>query len=127
MAEPTDAQITEMHAVFFAIGDCFGASFGVRDRSYLKSVRDAITPILTDLAQGERTHGTRFFPVARALVYLLTFTAQDRDKERTDLCEQLLEAMKEHPDDVTRAFCDWTLSFRFTHGKVQSLMRAAES
>ncbi|WP_328666854.1 hypothetical protein OG905_07355 [Streptomyces sp. NBC_00322] len=132
MADPTGAQITEMHAVLFAIGDCFGASFGVLDRSNLKTVRDGITPILRELATGELTkHDQRFFPVARALVYLLTFTAQNRQKGqkgRMDLCEELLNSMSEHPDELTRWFCEWTLRFRFTEdGTVQSLMRAADA
>ncbi|MCZ1004110.1 hypothetical protein [Streptomyces mirabilis] len=124
---PTGAQITEMHAVLFSIGDCFGASFGVRDRGQLRSVRNSIAPILDELAKGELTQEERFYPVARALVYLLTFTAQDRRGERFDLSETLLQSMRDHPDTVTRDFCEWTLGFRFTtDGKVQSLMRAVD-
>ncbi|MGW3248623.1 hypothetical protein [Streptomyces sp. NPDC001070] len=126
--DPTDAQITEMHGVLFAIGDCFGASFGARDRSKLKSVRSQLSPILEELATGGLTEkDPRLYPVARALVYLLTFTAQDRRAQEKDLAERLLESMSTHPDPLTRAFCHWTLRFRFTHdGKVQSLLHAAD-
>lgn len=125
---PTDARIREMHAVLFAIGDCFGAGFGARDRGNLKTVRAGTAPILRELATGELTRSDpRFHVVARALVYLLTFTAQDRRAGRVDLSEELLEALRDHPDETTREFCEWTLAFRFgADGKVRSLLYAAD-
>ncbi|MFE5328906.1 hypothetical protein ACFRCG_21240 [Embleya sp. NPDC056575] len=125
---PTDARIREMHAVLFAIGDCFGAGFGARDRGNLKTVRAGTAPILREPATGELTRSDpRFHVVARALVYLLTFTAQDRRAGRVDLSEELLEALRDHPDETTREFCEWTLAFRFgADGKVRSLLYAAD-
>lgn len=125
--EPTDAQITEMHAVLFSIGDCFGASFGVRDRGRLSRVRNAIADILKELVEGDRTSDPRFYPVARALVYLLTFTAQERRGKQVDLSETLLQSMHDHPDPVTRDFREWALRFRFTdEGELQALLHAAD-
>ncbi|MET7304072.1 hypothetical protein [Embleya sp. NPDC005575] len=128
-AGPTDARITEMHAVLFAIGDCFGAGFGARDRGNLKTVRAGTAVILRELATGDVTRGDpRFYPVSRALAYLLTFTAQDRRAGRTDPSEELLEAMRDHPDDTTREFCEWALQYRFgADGRVRSLLHAADT
>ncbi|MEV0226289.1 hypothetical protein [Streptomyces sp. NPDC050704] len=126
--DPTRAQITEMHAVLFAIGDCFGAGFGARDLNQLTSVREEIAPILAELVDSDRLKtDERFLPVARALVYLLTFIAQNRRGEAKDLSEQLLLSLREHPDKLTRDYCEWVLRFRFSEdGTVQSLLHAAD-
>ncbi|WP_331771784.1 hypothetical protein OG948_50295 (plasmid) [Embleya sp. NBC_00888] len=126
---PTDAQITEMHAVLFAIGDCFGAGFGARDRGNLKTVRAGTAVTMRELATGDITRGDpRFYPVARALAYQLTFTAQDRRAGTKDSSEELLEALRAHPDDTTREFCEWALQYRFgDDGKVRSLLHAADT
>lgn len=129
--DPTPAQIKEMHAALFAIGDCFGVAFAARDTEGLKIVRRSTARILRDLAQEERFRkDERFFGVARALAYVLTFIAQDRKPEqpgKEDITEELLKRLSDHDDAVTREFCRWTLRFRYApDGRVQSLLHAAD-
>ncbi|MEU8121380.1 hypothetical protein AB0C21_21950 [Spirillospora sp. NPDC049024] len=120
---PTLPLVSETHAALFAIGDCFGA---VGAEAKAKQIRTALEPTLRDLA--EKTESS-FYPVARALVYLLTVTAQPRlvdTPAEADLSEQLLARLHEHPDPVTRKFSDWTLGFRFApNGDIRPFYDAA--
>jgi hypothetical protein len=109
---PTGAQIAELQTALFAIGDVFGVT-GIEDADTLQTagqVRDRLAINLTELVDKGLTAEHGRFTVARALAYLLIFTAQPG---RNDLSRTLLERLREHPDVVTRRFCDWALTFRF--------------
>jgi hypothetical protein len=122
--EPTRAQVTEMHAALFAVGDCFGAT-GAEARA--RSVRDSLGSILRDLADPARTRSKDLYPAARAAAYLLTVCAQDRKSKEKDLSHELLERLKGHDDPVTSRLAQWALSFRFAaNGKVSPLLEAAD-
>lgn len=122
--KPARAQISELHTALFAIGDCFG----VRGFEPITGqVRDEIQSTLIELVERGLTREAEWFPVARALTYVLTFTAQARNDPGTpDLSERLLSHLRDHPDEVTGRFSSWTLQFRFgPHGEVLPLLRAA--
>jgi hypothetical protein len=123
--KPTRAQITEMHAALFAVGDCFGASFPDPDH-LARTVRHNLEEILPDLTTKTSKPRDRW-PAARAAAYMLTFTAQDREKpDSPDLSQKLLEQMHNHPDPLTNRFAQWAISFRFgDDGQVRPLLEAA--
>ncbi|MFI6318136.1 hypothetical protein ACIBG8_11485 [Nonomuraea sp. NPDC050556] len=127
--EPTRAQITEMHVVMFAIGDCFGARFGAKHAPQAAlSIRAGISDFLRALVVSPQTRQPDRYPVARAAAYLLTVTARDRERpDVEDLSQELLRRLLDHPDEVTRRFAAWTLGFRFApDGTVRPLVCAAQ-
>ncbi|MGE5828130.1 MAG: hypothetical protein ACM30G_07145 [Micromonosporaceae bacterium] len=79
-------------------------------------------------AKNDLTREPSRWPIARAIAYLLTFTAAPRTRrDEPDLSEELLEALKDHPDKRTQQFGRWALGFRFgPDGEVRPLLRAAE-
>jgi hypothetical protein len=121
------SQISEMHAVLFAIGDCFGADLdlqGGRTR-----VRNKIEPILREVIFNGLVDQPENAALARAVAYALTFIAQDRrHADSPDFTEELLDHLKCHcTDGVTRRFSDWVLGFRFSEtGKVRSLLSSLD-
>jgi hypothetical protein len=122
---PTRAQVTEMHATLFAIGDCFGAA-NAEDRA--RSARDGIRDVLRDLVLNGRTEPRDLHLVARATAYVLTVTAQPRHNGGPDLSEELLERLRTHPDPVTSNFSGRALESRFGElGAVRPLLSVALS
>jgi hypothetical protein len=122
--EPPRSRITEVHASLFAIGDCFGVP-GVEDRA--KSARDRLKPVLTDLAEATGDRAMIMRRAARAAAYLLTVTAQPQESGKPDLSQELLEKLRDHPDEVTARLSRWALSFRFgPDGSVRPLLDAPE-
>ncbi len=123
---PPRANVTEMHASPFAIGDCFGVA-GAEERA--RRARGRLRPILEDLAN--MTEGPRALILrrpARAAAYLLTVTAQPREiAGEKDLSQELLEKLGHHPDPVTAKLSNWALSFRFApDGTIRPFLAAAE-
>jgi hypothetical protein len=123
---PPRANVTEMHASLFAIGDCFGVA-GAEERA--RRARGRLRPILEDLAN--MTEGPRTLILrrpARAAAYLLTVTAQPREiAGEKDLSQELLEKLGHHPDPVTAKLSNWALSFRFApDGTIRPFLAAAE-
>jgi hypothetical protein len=109
---PNPSQIVELQTALFAIGDVFGVT-GVEDQDAIDlagQVRNNLAFNLTDLVDRQLLHDSGRHMVARALAYMLTFTAQPG---RNDLSKRLLGVLREHPDTVTRRFCEWALGFRF--------------
>jgi hypothetical protein len=122
--EPPRSRITEVHASLFAIGDCFGVP-GVEDRA--RSARERLRPVLTDLAEATDKRAMTMRRASRAAAYLLTVTAQPKENGKTDLSQELLEKLRDHPDEVTARLSRWALSFRFApDGSVRPLLDAAE-
>jgi hypothetical protein len=120
---PPRARRTEMHTALFAVGDCFGAAGAER----AKSARDALRDLLTDLATVEQPQAMINRRPIRAAAYLLTATAQDRQGDRKDFSQELLEKLSHHPDDVTARLSRWALEFRFApDGKVRPFLAAAD-
>ena len=125
---PTRAQVTEMHAALFAVGDCFGVP-EPDAQARAQTARDSLEPILRDLTT-QRTSPAALWPAARAAAYMLTFTAQPKVKKSRgdhDLSEELLIKFRDHRDPLTRRLAQWALSFRFTEeGQVRPLLDAAK-
>ena len=110
----------------FAVGDIFGVT-GVEDPESLElagEVRDSLALMLTELVDGDLTNEqSPRFSIARALAYLLTFTAQPGQH---DLSHTLLTKLRTHEDGVTRTFSDWALRFRFADDhSIRPLLYAA--
>jgi hypothetical protein len=108
--EPTRAQVTEMHATLFAIGDCFGAP-GAEGRAH--SAREGIRDILYDIVMSKITEPKSMHLIARAATYILTVTAQPQRNGQKDLSQELLEQLRKHPDEITRNFSSRALDSRF--------------
>jgi hypothetical protein len=122
-AEPTRAQVTEMHAALFAVGDCFGAT-GAEEQA--RGIREDLRGMLVELVGKTLERPRELRRVARAAAYLLTVTAQPQVNGK-DLSEELLEALSAHPDPVTNRLSEWALSFRFgLGGTVRPLLAAAQ-
>jgi hypothetical protein len=107
---PSQAQIQEMHAALFAVGDCFGASDAPEQD--VRHVREGIRNVLTGLVDSDLINDASFFSVSRATAYLLTFLVLPRRNNETDLAENLLTALSEHPDESTRELSKWALKNR---------------
>ncbi|MEU3411299.1 hypothetical protein ABZ760_08505 [Streptomyces sp. NPDC006658] len=127
----TPADISEMHATLFAIGDCFGAE--VQNRGFQKAkeqVRTNITENLFQLLSDDQTNTPERYPIARAAAYMLTVTASDRPQpEKADTSEELLVKLgRYHNDRTTKSFCAWALKHRFDSesGKVHPLLQMIE-
>ena len=117
----TRAQVTEIHASLFAVGDCFGAA-GIEERA--GRARDSLRSVLIKLVDSAVGRPEMLQRAARAAAYLLAVTAQPG---RNDLSRVLLQKLAGHPDPVTSDFSNWVLSFRFTaDGKIRPLIAAAE-
>jgi hypothetical protein len=121
--KPSQAQIHEMHAVLFAIGDCYGATGVAHDE--VRRVRDSIQDVLTGLVDGKLTFEPALFAVSRAAAYLLTFMILPRENNKVDLAEELLEKLRKHPDSVTQELSEWALKNRLGgNGEVPPLTMA---
>ncbi|HTU08902.1 MAG TPA: hypothetical protein VMG13_25365 [Trebonia sp.] len=107
---PSQAQIHEMHAALFAVGDCFGGS-DVAERD-VRRAREDICDVLTGLVGSQLISEKEYFSVSRATAYLLTFMVLPRQGNETDLAENLLTALSEHPDETTRELSKWALRNR---------------
>jgi hypothetical protein len=120
---PSQAQIHEMHAVLFAIGDCYGAT-GV-EQDEISRVRNSIEEVLTGLVDGKLTFNPALFAVSRAVAYLLTFMVLPRESNKVDLAEELLDKLRKHPDNVTQELSEWALKNRLGEdGQVLPLIMA---
>jgi hypothetical protein len=120
---PTQAEITEMHAALFAIGDCYGAtSVETEDaRRVLLEIRE----VLVGLVDENLTTSESLFPVSRACAYLLTFVDLSNSDNGETTSINLLEALKQHPDETTRELSKWALSNRLSQGgSIQPIVRA---
>lgn len=123
----TPSEISEMHAVLFAIGDCFGAEVRTRGSQKAKEqVRTNIIDNLSQLLSDDRTNTSERYPIARAAAYMLTVTASDRPHpEEADASEELLLRLSRyHTDRTTKSLCAWALEHRFDSesGKVHPLL-----
>lgn len=123
-ADQQPAIVTELHAALFAVGDCFGARGAEK---HARAVREPLRPVLDELVRSDLLTAERTWPVARAVAYLLTFTAQARGGDGSeDLAQTLLKVLALHEDAVTRQLSRWALEFRFADdGSVRPLLDAA--
>lgn len=120
---PSQAQIHEMHAVLFAIGDCYGVTGLGQDE--VRRVRNSIQEVLTGLVDSKLTFNPALFAVSRAVAYLLTFMVLPRENNKIDLAEELLDKLRKHPDSVTQELSEWALDNRLgDDGQVLSLIMA---
>jgi hypothetical protein len=118
------ADLTEMHASLFAVGDCFGVT-GAEEQA--RKAREKLRHILIDVATAEGTRAEMLRRPARAAAYLLTATAQPADPGSKDLSQELLEKMSRYPDPSTARLSRWALSFRFApDGGIRPFLAAAE-
>jgi hypothetical protein len=124
--DSTPVHIMEMHTTLFAIGDCFGA-VNV-DQREVRNVRDSIQDTLYGLVDSKLTYNEVLYPVARAASYVLAFTAQSRGSQKKDIGEELLDKLREHPDDTTRSLSKWALKYRINEstGEVLLLTHASQ-
>jgi hypothetical protein len=111
---PSQAQIHEMHAALFAVGDCYGAT-GVAEEE-IRRVRESIRDVLTGIVDSDLTATAELFSVSRATAYALTFMILPRKNKEVDLAEELLRKLRSHPDDVTRELSKWALENRVDEG-----------
>jgi hypothetical protein len=120
---PSRAQIHEMHAALFAVGDCFGAT-DVTEQD-MRRMRDGISEVLTGLVDSQLINKREFFSVSRATAYLLTFMVLPRQGNEPDLAENLLTALSEHPDESTSELSKWALKNRIAaDGSIRPLISA---
>ncbi|MFF7993449.1 hypothetical protein ACFZDG_27115 [Kitasatospora xanthocidica] len=129
LARPTRTQVSCLHAALFAIGDCFGSGFEGREVEDLarRKVRLVKENVVRHLVEDGQTLQEISYPVARAAVYMLTFTAEDAQPPRKDISRELLEGLRDHPDRITSRFSRWALEFRFGNdGRVCPLLNAAD-
>jgi hypothetical protein len=118
------ADLTEMHASLFAVGDCFGVA-GAEEQA--RKVREKLRHILVDLANAEGDRARMLRRPAKAAAYLLTATAQPAADGEKDLSQELLEKMSHYPDAPTARLSRWALSFRFARdGGIRPFLAAAE-
>lgn len=120
---PTDAQIAEMHAALFAVGDCFGAT--EINQGDVWRMREGVRGVLTKLISSGVTEQKSFYPISRACAYLLTFMILPREGRTEDLAETLLKELSKHPDKITRQLSRWALQNRLNEsGGVRQLVNA---
>ncbi|HUC25631.1 MAG TPA: hypothetical protein VMA73_23240 [Streptosporangiaceae bacterium] len=120
---PSQAQIHEMHAALFAVGDCYGAT-GVAEEE-VRRVREGIRNVLTGIIDRKLTVTSPLFSVSRAAAYALTFMVLPRKNKEMDLAEELLQKLLSHPDEVTRELSKWGLENRLgENGQVLPLVLA---
>jgi hypothetical protein len=123
LSDPSQAQIHEMHAALFAVGDCYGAT-GVAEEE-VRRMREGIRGVLCGIVNSGLTAAPSLFSVSRATAYLLTFTVLPRKDNEVDLAERLLNKLLGHPDEVTRELSEWGLENRLdVNGRVLPLVRA---
>jgi hypothetical protein len=71
----------------------------------------------------EKMQHVSSWPVARAAVYMLTFTAEVARRPDSCSSRELLKILTSHPDPVTQSFSAWALAFRFSEdGGVQPIL-----
>jgi hypothetical protein len=120
---PSAAQIAEMHAALFAVGDCFGATEVNEDEA--RRMRESVRGVLTKLISSGRTEHDSLYPVSRACAYLLTFMILPRVGQAEDLAETLLKELSKHPDRITRQLSRWALRNRLNEdGELRQLVHA---
>jgi hypothetical protein len=120
---PSRAQIHEMHAALFAVGDCFGGT-DVEEED-MRRMREDIGDVLTGLVGGQLINEASFFPVSRATAYVLTFLLLPRKSDEPDLAESLLGRLGDHPDEITQKLSRWALKNRLgKNGTVRQLINA---
>jgi hypothetical protein len=120
---PSQAQIHEMHAALFAVGDCYGAT-GVAEEE-VRRMRESIRDVLIGIVNSNLTVSSSLFSISRATAYTLTFMILPRRSKEEDLAEELLKKLRNHPDEVTRELSKWALENRLDeNGLVLPLTRA---
>jgi hypothetical protein len=123
LRNPSRAQIQEMHAALFAVGDCFGAS-DVPEQE-VRRMREDIREVLTGLVGSQLISDASFFPVSRSAAYLLTFLVLPRRDNEIDLAENLLAVLCKNPDETTRELSQWALKNRIAQdGSISPLISA---
>jgi hypothetical protein len=123
--EPTAAQIAEMHAALFAVGDCFGAP--EVDEEDVRRMREGVLGVLTKLVSSGVTTQNELYQVSRACAYLLTFMLLPREGPAEDPAETLLKELSKHPDKTTRQLSRWALKNRLNEsGEVRQLVHARD-
>jgi hypothetical protein len=116
-SDPPRAQISEMHAALFAVGDCFGAEGAEKGASWIRTKLDEPSPdpvapgrpnpkdpgLLKRLVDASK-QGDNLSPIARAAAYMVTFTAKpSEDPAANDSPDSLLLAdLERHPDSATQ-------------------------
>jgi hypothetical protein len=122
----TAAQIAEMHAVLFAVGDCFGAA--EVDEEDVRRMREGVLGVLTKLISSEITRRrSELFQVSRACAYLLAFMILPRKGLAEDPAETLLKELSQHEDKTTRQLSRWALKNRLNeNGEVRRLVHARD-
>lgn len=124
------AEVTELQEALFAVADTFGVT-GVEDRDAIARaglVRNRLRDVLIELVEHEHTKEIGQYPVARALTYLLLFTAQQQPPGGAeDLSRRLLSNLAQHDDEVTQEFSNWVLRFRWgSDGALRPLLRGVK-
>lgn len=103
--------VSELHAILFAIGDCFGAlgaeAAARRMRRFLHEQR--LWTLVDQCGTADLA------PIARAAAYLLTVTTQSDDRLKLE------ELSVNHLDEPTRAACEWALARRFAGNQLRPL------
>jgi len=120
LPDPARAQVSEMHAALFAVGDCFGAEGAEEGANWIRKKLDeprrdpgAARPPGPDepgLLKGlvDISNRDTLYPIARAAAYMVTFTAAkpsgnpSEDPSGPDSSEELLGALAKHPDTTTQ-------------------------
>jgi hypothetical protein len=122
--KPPRSCVTEMHSSLFAVGDCFGVA-GAEERA--KAAREKLRDVLIGLASTQNDGAKMVRRTVRGAAYLLVVTAQPRVGNKKDLSQELLEKLRDHPDEVTARLARWALSFRFARdGTIRPLLAAAD-
>jgi hypothetical protein len=117
LPEPPRAQVSEVHAALFAIGDCFGAEGAQEGAKWIRRKlneprRDlgAFPPTeaeqpcllrdLVDISKGKKA----LYPIARAAAYMVAFTAAKPtdDPAEDDHSDALLAELEKHDDMATQ-------------------------
>ncbi|MFE7908611.1 hypothetical protein [Streptomyces albogriseolus] len=114
VSRSSEALAAELHSALFAVGDCFGVGFQAgEENSATRTIRRIKDDILRPLVHEEKMQHVSSWPVARAAVYMLTFTAEATRPSDSSSSRELLKILTSHPDAVTRSFSAWALAFRF--------------
>ncbi|WP_152991570.1 hypothetical protein [Frankia sp. R43] len=114
---PPRGVVSEMHAVLFACGDCFGVPGA---ESQARRLRGRVNGMLDELME-RSLHNPDLYRVARAAAYLVMVTAQTGD----EVSHEFMRRLDSHPDPTTAALSAWALRQRFDQrGNVHPLYDA---
>jgi len=94
-----------MHAVLFAVGDCFGMHSAIQEAVVLRRYFQRTLPKLLTDSRGNGLH----WRIARAGAYMVMVTAKAEPRESYT---QML-SLQNHPDPATKNLATWALAHRF--------------